>query len=113
MAYNSMSLHPNHMIKGLSCRQEARLQIILLLLSMVLTYTCAIFKTTKTHKTLHQFCGSLYPLPHIPLPHTPHSYTLLIHHFFPELYSGSNNCPNVWPFWKDWLGVNQVNYTII
>src|SRR6266404_4829947 len=60
MAYNSMSLHPNHMIKSLSCRQEARLQIILLLLSMVLTYTCAIFKTTKTHKTLHQFCGSLY-----------------------------------------------------
>src|SRR6266404_4688733 len=60
MAYNSMSLHPNHMIKGLSCRQEARLQIISLLLSMVLTYTCAIFKTTKHHKTLHQFCGSLY-----------------------------------------------------
>src|SRR6266404_7852091 len=27
---------------------------------MVLTYTCAIFKTTKGHKTLHQFCGSLY-----------------------------------------------------
>src|SRR6266404_5826616 len=62
MAYNSMSLHPNHMIKGLSCRQEARLQIISLLLSMVLTYTCAIFKTTKNHKTLHQFCGSLYTL---------------------------------------------------
>src|SRR5882762_10184441 len=61
MAYNSMSLHPNHMIKGLSCRQEARLQIISLLLSMVLTYTCAIFKTTKINKTLHQFCGSLYP----------------------------------------------------
>src|SRR5882757_7926742 len=60
MAYNSMSLHPNHMIKGLSCRQEARLQIISLLLSMVLTYTCAIFKTTKNNKTLHQFCGSLY-----------------------------------------------------
>src|SRR6266404_3278595 len=66
MAYNSMSLHPNHMIKSLSCRQEARLQIILLLLSMVLTYTCAIFKTTKTHKTLHQFCGSLYPFPIYP-----------------------------------------------
>src|SRR6266404_4683451 len=60
MAYNSMSLHQNHMIKGLSCRQEARLQITSLLLSMVLTYTCAIFKTTKTNKTLHQFCGSLY-----------------------------------------------------
>src|SRR6267378_7161531 len=60
MAYNSMGLHPNHMIKGLSCIQEARLQIISLLLSMVLTYTCAIFKTTKGHKTLHQFCGSLY-----------------------------------------------------
>src|SRR6266404_5560362 len=60
MAYTSMSLHLNHMIKGLSCMQEARLQIITLLLSMVLTYTCAIFKTTKTHKTLHQFCGSLY-----------------------------------------------------
>ncbi len=28
-------------------------------------------------------------------------------------YSGSNNCPNVWPFWKDWLGINQVNYIII
>ena len=55
-----MSLHPNHMIKGLSCRQEARIQIISLLLSMVLTYTCAIFKTTKNNKTLHQFCGSLY-----------------------------------------------------
>ena len=55
-----MSLHQNHMIKGLSCRQEARLQIISLLLSMVLTYTCAIFKTTKNNKTLHQFCGSLY-----------------------------------------------------
>src|SRR6266404_6346962 len=60
MAYISMSLHPNHMIKGLSCRQEARLQIISLLLSMVLTYTCATFKTTKNNKTLHQFCGSLY-----------------------------------------------------
>ncbi len=24
-------------------------------------------------------------------------------------YSGSNNCPNVWPFWKDWLKINQVN----
>ena len=29
------------------------------------------------------------------------------------MYSGSNNCPNVWPFWKDWLGINQVNYIII
>src|SRR6266404_724303 len=29
------------------------------------------------------------------------------------IYSGSNNCPNVWPFWKDWLGINQVNYKII
>jgi len=27
---------------------------------MFLTYTCAIFKITKNHKTLHQFCGSLY-----------------------------------------------------
>jgi len=27
---------------------------------MVLTYTCAIFKTMKDHKTLHQFCGSMY-----------------------------------------------------
>src|SRR5882762_11591484 len=62
MAYNSMRLHLNHMIKGLSCRQEARLQIISLLLSMVLTYTCAIFRTTKNHKTLHQFCVSLYIL---------------------------------------------------
>src|SRR6266404_7256901 len=60
MAYNSMSLHPNHMIKGLSCRQEERLQIISLLLSMGLTYTCAIFKSTKHPQTLHQFCGSLY-----------------------------------------------------
>jgi len=28
------------------------------------------------------------------------------------IYSGSNNCPNVWLFWKDWLGINQVNYII-
>ena len=41
-------------------RQEARLQIISPWLSMFLTYTCAIFKITKNHKTLHQFCGSLY-----------------------------------------------------
>ena len=55
-----MSLHPNHMIKCVSCRKEARLQLISLWLSMGLTYTCAIFKTTKHHQTLHQFCGSLY-----------------------------------------------------
>jgi hypothetical protein len=28
-------------------------------------------------------------------------------------YSGSKNCPNVWPFWKDWLAINQINYVII
>src|SRR6266404_4947348 len=30
-----------------------------------------------------------------------------------RLYSGSNNCPNVWPFWNNWLGINQVNYIIL
>ena len=28
-------------------------------------------------------------------------------------YSCSKNCPNVLPFWKDWLGINQVNYQIL
>jgi Pol polyprotein len=24
------------------------------------------------------------------------------------LYSGSKNCPNVWPLWKDWPVINQI-----
>ena len=28
-------------------------------------------------------------------------------------YSGSKKCPNVWPFMKEWLGINWVNYVII
>jgi len=28
-------------------------------------------------------------------------------------YSRSKNCPNVWLFLKDWVGINQINYQII
>jgi len=28
-------------------------------------------------------------------------------------YSRSKNCPNVWLFWKDWVGINQINYQVI
>src|SRR6267378_8126465 len=60
MACISMGLHPNHVIYGLFCRQEAELQIISPLLSMILTYTCAVLNAMKNNKTLQQFCGSLY-----------------------------------------------------
>src|SRR6266404_7760244 len=60
MACISMGLHPNHVIYGLFCRQEAELQIISPSLSIILTYTCAVLNTMKNNKTLQQFCGSLY-----------------------------------------------------
>ena len=62
MACISMGLHPNHVIYGLFCRQEAELQIISPLLSIILTYTCAVLNTMKNNKTLQWFCGSLYIL---------------------------------------------------
>ncbi len=55
-----MGLHPNHVIYGLFCRQEAELQIMSTLLSIILTYTCAVLNTMKNKKTLQRFCGSLY-----------------------------------------------------
>ncbi len=55
-----MGLHPNHVIYGLFCRQEADLQIISSILSIFLTYTCAVLNAMKNNKTLQQFCGSLY-----------------------------------------------------
>src|SRR6266404_2562276 len=60
MACISMGLHLNHVIYGLFCRQEAELQIISPLLSIILTYTCAVLDTMKNNKTLQRFCGSLY-----------------------------------------------------
>ena len=27
---------------------------------------------------------------------------------FLSVYSGSKNCPNVWPFWKDWPAINKI-----
>ena len=53
-----MGLHPNHVIYGLFCRQEAELQIISPLLSIILTYTCAVLNAMKNNKTLQQFCGA-------------------------------------------------------
>src|SRR6266404_1252664 len=58
MACISMGLHPNHVIYGLFCRQEAELQIISPLLSIILTYTCAVLNAMKNNKTLQQFCGA-------------------------------------------------------
>ena len=55
-----MGLHPNHVIYGLFCREEAELQIISPLLSIILTYTCAVLNAMKNNKTLQRFCGSLY-----------------------------------------------------
>src|SRR6267378_2092450 len=60
MACISMGLHPNHVIYGLFCREEAELQIISPLLSIILTYTCAVLNAMKNNKTLQRFCGSLY-----------------------------------------------------
>src|SRR5882757_5069350 len=62
MACISMGLHPNHVIYGLFCRQEAELQIISPLLSIILTYTCAVLNAMKNNKTLQWFCGSLYDI---------------------------------------------------
>ncbi len=55
-----MGLHTNHVIYGLFCRQEAELQIMSTLLSIILTYTCAVLNTMKNNKTLQWICGSLY-----------------------------------------------------
>src|SRR6266404_4624868 len=60
MACISMGLHPNHVIYGLFCRQEAGLQIMSTLLSIIITYTCAVLNAMKNNKTLQRFCGSLY-----------------------------------------------------
>src|SRR6266404_5708192 len=113
MAYNSMSLHPNHMIKGLSCRQEARLQIISLLLNMVLTYTCAIFKTTKTYKTLHQFYGSLYnePVDHILVwSNTNYFWFILLPQISREIHFFLEDGDHV--YFLEWFSLNHTKFEL-
>src|SRR6266404_9180266 len=113
MAYNSMSLHPNHMIKGLSCRQEARLQIISLLLNMVLTYTCAIFKTTKTYKTLHQFYGSLYnePVDHILVwSNTNYFWFILLPQISREIHFFLEDGDRV--YFLEWFSLNHTKFEL-
>jgi len=58
----------------------------------------------------------------IPGPKKPCNADLFIYPLLQELlklasgvsiYSHSKNCPNVLPFWKEWLGINQINYEIL
>ena len=38
---------------------------------------------------------------------------VLTYHHYQEAYSCSKNCPNILPFWNDWLGINQIKFHIL
>ena len=101
-----MGLHPNHVIYGLFCRQEAELQLMSTLLSIILTYTCAVLNTMKNNKTLQWFCGSLYMLAHFFYSHLSLSLKTWIthgktHHRTNRRCQSWNQHPTHWVWIKD------------